>query len=201
MLLRFRDLFLGVAMCAASAGYATASDINGNFAIRGIGSAQCDQYTATYEEGETEVLRRVIHWMQGYLSARNKTTEGAFDTVPTYRPEDILALINAVCVENPEIRIEAAANGVLSLFEPTWISESSELSVLSEGGRRLPIRNAVLGQIQQALSDAGFYDADVDGVYGKRSAKALQNFQEKRGIEATGLPDLPTLLTLLVNEQ
>lgn len=201
MLLRFRDLFLGVTMCAASAGYAAASDVNGNFAIRGIGSAQCGQYTATYEKGEAEALRRVIHWMQGYLSARNKATEGVFDTVPAYRPEDLVALLNAVCVKNPEIRIEAAANGVFLLFEPTWFSENSELSVLEEGGQRLPIRKVVLGQVQQALSDEGFYDASVDGVYGKRSVRALKDFQEKRGIAVTGLPDLPTLLALLVNEK
>lgn len=201
MLLRFRDFFLGAAMCAAFAGHAAASDVNGNFAIRGIGSAQCDQYTATYENNEAEALRRVVHWMQGYMSARNKTTEDVFDTIPAYRPEDLVTLLNAVCVANPEIRIEAAANGVLSLFEPTWISEGSTLSILEEGERSLPMRSAVLRQVQQALADAGFYDADVDGVYGKRSAQALREFQAQRGMEQTGLPDLPTLLTLLVNQE
>lgn len=40
---------------------------------------------------------------------------------------------------------------------------------------------------QQALKDLGFYDGDVDGVWGPRSRGALIRFQERRGLLADGI--------------
>lgn len=200
MPLRTRLILLGASLATVT-GYATADDADGNFAVRGVGSAQCSQYTTAYEQREAQSLQRAVHWMQGYFSARNKTSDGVFDLMPVYRAEDLVALLNAVCERNPDIRLETATHSLVALFEPTWVTSSSELSVLEDGERNVPIRNAVMIQVQQALADAGFYDTVVDGVYGRRSASALRAYQADQEIAQTGLPDMPTLLRLLINDQ
>jgi hypothetical protein len=200
MPLRIRQFILGVSL-VMGAGYAAADDVDGSFAVRGVGTAQCSQYASSYDQAETKSLQRVIHWMQGYLSARNKISDGVFDLVPVYRAEDLVALLNAVCEKNPDIRLEAATNSLISLFKPTWVTSSSELSILEDGERNVPIRNAVLAQIQQALADNGFYDGVVDGVYGTRSANALRTYQSEQDLALTGLPDMQTLLRLLIGNQ
>lgn len=197
MFSRARNLFFVLPLTTIPA-QAIADDANGNFAVRGVGTAQCGQYTTTYQQGDVQALQRVINWMQGYVSARNKVSEGHFDLLPIYRAEDLVALLNAVCTQNPDIRLEAATHSLIQLFEPSWVTSSSELSVLEQGDLRVPIRNAVLAQVQQALANEGFYEGVVDGVYGARSANALRSYQSEENLEQTGLPDLQTLLRLLV---
>lgn len=200
MLLQYRVISVGFLITCIS-GASFANDINGNFAVRGVGSAGCNQYTEAYEQGNTETLERVLHWTQGYISARNKMTEGTFDTIPTYRVEDILALINVVCLNNQDSQLETATSSIIDLFEPVWLSASSNVSTLEADGQSLPLRDGVLRQVQQALADQGFYDSTVDGVFGARSATALRAFQSSEGLTETGLPDLATLMRLLLDSE
>lgn len=192
---------ISLGLCIASLpGPVLAMDSEGNFAIRGVGSATCTQFVATYDEGETAGILRVIHWMQGYFSARNKIQDGVFDAVPVYNPDQVASLINAVCRNNRDARIETAAHGIIALFENAWLSSPSDLVSLDQGGASLEIRSAILAQIQQALADRGLYSSSVDGVYGARTAEALRRYQAAEGFSETGLPDLPTLVELLKNE-
>lgn len=47
--------------------------------------------------------------------------------------------------------------------------------------------------IQQSLDESGFYSAGVDGVWGPKTVKAVQDFQVSSGLEPTGTIDEDTL--------
>ena len=47
--------------------------------------------------------------------------------------------------------------------------------------------------IQQALDESGFYTAGVDGVWGPKTTKAVQDFQVSSGLEPTGTINEATL--------
>ncbi len=50
--------------------------------------------------------------------------------------------------------------------------------------------------LQQSLSDAGYYDGEVDGVYGPATVDAVTAVQEAHGLPATGAVDKATAAAL-----
>lgn len=51
-------------------------------------------------------------------------------------------------------------------------------------------------QVQQALKDQGYYDGAVDGIMGVRTRRAIQAYQQEKGLPATGRLDERTLQAL-----
>ena len=51
-------------------------------------------------------------------------------------------------------------------------------------------------QIQQKLLDWGYYNGDVDGVFGSRTEKAVKSFQRSNGLTADGRAGTQTLAAL-----
>ena len=41
--------------------------------------------------------------------------------------------------------------------------------------------------IQQRLSELGFYEGDITGVYDRQTAEAVRNFQQQNGLTADGI--------------
>ena len=197
MTLQTSNIILRVCLVLV-AGSATADDVNGNFSVRGAGSTQCSQFSVSYDQAETEKIQRIVHWMQGYISARNKLESNTFDTIPVYDEKDLVTLLNIICVKNPNIILEGALNNLVSVFEPTWVVSSSKLSILENSDGNVPIRDAVMAQVQRALTNKGLYKGLIDGTYGSRSAEALKSYQSEKNLTQTSLPDIQTLLSLLV---
>jgi peptidoglycan hydrolase-like protein with peptidoglycan-binding domain len=52
-------------------------------------------------------------------------------------------------------------------------------------------------QIQMRLRAQGMYDGKVTGTWDDQTAKAVQEFQQERNIQATGEIDGPTIIALL----
>jgi N-acetylmuramoyl-L-alanine amidase len=55
---------------------------------------------------------------------------------------------------------------------------------------------SVVRQIQQKLSNWGYYKGNVDGIYGSRTVAAVKYFQRKNGLTADGLCGPNTLKAL-----
>ena len=53
-----------------------------------------------------------------------------------------------------------------------------------------------VSQIQQRLSDWGYYDGEVDGVYGSATQEAVMYFQEKNGLTPDGIAGPATLAAI-----
>ena len=56
--------------------------------------------------------------------------------------------------------------------------------------------NPRVKEAQGVLKNAGFYAGSVDGFMGAQTRKAISNFQDKKGLQATGRIDQVTLLAL-----
>lgn len=55
---------------------------------------------------------------------------------------------------------------------------------------------AVVSQIQTKLKNWGYYDGDVDGIYGSATERAVRTFQRKNGLTADGKAGAQTLEAL-----
>ena len=50
--------------------------------------------------------------------------------------------------------------------------------------------------MQQVLADLGYLEGDIDGAYGGGTAEAVSKFQTDRGLEATGIADVYTMMLI-----
>ena len=62
------------------------------------------------------------------------------------------------------------------------------------------IRPAVAA-LQVRLAEAGLHGGAINGLFGPSTARALLSYQERQGLERTGLPGLETVLALLEMEK
>jgi peptidoglycan hydrolase-like protein with peptidoglycan-binding domain len=69
---------------------------------------------------------------------------------------------------------------------PAMQSGAAATNVQSGQGLAASMDEAEIRRIQQALKDGGHYDGEVDGTWGTQSESALRDFQQARGLEATG---------------
>lgn len=66
-------------------------------------------------------------------------------------------------------------------------TESGEYAALSSGSSGSAVK-----KLQTALNERGYYSKTIDGVYGKGTAAAVQEFQRANGLDATGVADSAT---------
>ena len=59
---------------------------------------------------------------------------------------------------------------------------------------------SVVTQIQTKLKAWGYYSAEVDGVYGSRTEKAVKYFQQKNGLQADGVAGQATLAAMGITD-
>lgn len=62
------------------------------------------------------------------------------------------------------------------------------------------LASSTIEQLQRTLNDKGFDAGPVDGNWGPQTQSALRNFQQAKGLKATGQPDPQTLSALGVKE-
>jgi len=55
-------------------------------------------------------------------------------------------------------------------------------------------------QIQEKLSNWGYYSGSIDGVYGSRTEEAVKKFQRKNGLTADGIAGSATLAALGISD-
>ena len=67
-------------------------------------------------------------------------------------------------------------------------SSSSTLSTLTIGSRGDAVK-----ALQRALKDEGYYLGKIDGLYGKRTAKSVKEFQDDNDLPTTGITDGDTV--------
>ncbi|MBQ3404643.1 MAG: spore cortex-lytic enzyme [Oscillospiraceae bacterium] len=58
-----------------------------------------------------------------------------------------------------------------------------------------------VAQIQQKLSDLGYYKGSIDGIYGSMTEKAVRNYQSAKGLTVDGIAGNNTLKSLGIKVQ
>ena len=82
-----------------------------------------------------------------------------------------------------------AVNTAVILF-----AQKAEAATYKQGST-----GSVVTQIQQRLSDWGYYSGSVDGIYGSKTTAAVKYFQRRNGLTADGKCGPNTLAALGIN--
>jgi N-acetylmuramoyl-L-alanine amidase len=89
-----------------------------------------------------------------------------------------------------------AAFLILSIFFTTALAVSSlnrELGEATDALSKYGSRGEEVRAIQQKLKNWGYYDGEVDGVFGSKTQAAVKSFQKKNGLTVDGIAGPNTL--------
>lgn len=179
---------------------ALAADTEGSYGIRGAGSQSCQKFIEIVDKEPSEASL-FLRWIEGYTTGLNRMVEETFDVNPFVGNQPLSGILVAVCRDEPQMILENAMIRVLAILAPARVESQSDIQQLEYDGNQIATRQETLTKFQQQLSDLGFYNSSIDGLYGPGTRRALIAFQEQAGLETTGLPDAATLIALLINQQ
>lgn len=195
-----RSAWLALILAVAAPVAAEAASKDGRFAVKGAGVLTCKDFAKEFKERSQQFVL-FGGWLEGYVSAINRTKQGTFDATPWQSTEVMLALINNHCSQRPDERFFAVVTAMLQFFEGQQLTEDSEQVEAAVGENKVRVYQVVMKRAQEALAEAGTYKGAADGLFGPKTKAAFEAFQEKRGLPKTGLPDQQTLFLLFAQPE
>ncbi|HEY5876770.1 MAG TPA: peptidoglycan-binding protein, partial [Ilumatobacteraceae bacterium] len=74
--------------------------------------------------------------------------------------------------------------------------EATDAAVRELGGAAADVLITSTTQLQLALTELGFYDGPIDGVYSAETIEAVRALQRSLGVPETGIIDTPTMIAI-----
>ena len=96
-------------------GLAAAKDVDGQFAVFGVGAENCATYLVARDKGGA-AERWYHHWLAGYLSAVNTAAASTFDILGGKSLADILDWLEGYCAVNPEMNFTNAVADMAAIL-------------------------------------------------------------------------------------
>jgi len=186
---------VALATCALTE-VAAANDSNGNFALKGAGYLPCQVMVAERAK-RSETYFLIGGWIEGYTSAYNRYVVDTYDVTPFESLELLLSVMQQHCEKNPNDRIYAVLNSMLTQLHPERLKAGSERVKITDGKRTTVLYRETISRMQNELKRRGLYRGAVDGRYTDETRSALIAFQSDIKFDTTGFPDQTTLWRLL----
>jgi Putative peptidoglycan binding domain len=133
------------------------------------------------------------------LAAKTPVESGTAESLAHTRAEAVRAALLEHGVDPSRVALEPpAAEKAAKEGVPTQLSLTTDAPAQSEAQGAPPpaVKDDLVRDVQGRLDSAGFAPGPVDGKLGPLTQRALRNFQEARGLEATGALDARTLAAL-----
>ena len=106
---------------------------------------------------------------------------------------DFEAAQQAITDQTPLLQASQQFNAAAVALEMSWLRLYADAGCLA--GQQKQAEAAVsdyTATLQQALSDAGYYQGQADGVYGPETVDAIEALQQAHGLPVTGTVDKAT---------
>lgn len=175
---------------------AQAADGDGRFMVKGAGISRCEDFSAAVAE-RGAAFYSYAGWIEGYLSAMNRYEAGVYDHASWHSTDMLMAAIDRACEQQPQASFHAMVNQLANSLRRNAIAEQSPLVPIQNERIGMVLYAETLRRLQAALRQRGFKGVEVSGAFDVSTREALLEFQKSRGLEPTGLPDQPTLASLL----
>ena len=98
---------------------ASAADVDGNYAVWGVGQASCHQFTQAYAQQATQDYK---NYLEGYLTAFNTLADGVYQATGKNTTTDNLTVLQAHCSANPLHSYERAVQSLLAQTRTTLLN-------------------------------------------------------------------------------
>jgi peptidoglycan hydrolase-like protein with peptidoglycan-binding domain len=100
--------------------------------------------------------------------------------------------------ETPLTQASQQFNAAAVALEMSWLRLFSDAGCLTDEQQKQATRAVTdyTTALQKSLREAGYYDGEVDGVYGPETVDAVESLQEAHGLPSTGTVDAATAAAL-----
>lgn len=174
-----------------------AADERGAFAVKSMGTATCRHYLDARAKGDREYVL-FAGYLGGYVTAYNQLTPGTFDILPWQSVDTLLRMMASYCQKNPSTVLAVAVTSLVRVLEADKLTSPSSMVEAGTGKKRTQIYREALVRAQEKLAELGFYKRNPNGEFDAATRRALEQYQERKGIPKTGLPDQHTLFQLFL---
>ncbi len=179
----------------ASISVAAAADQKGEYSIRGAGLVSCQIYNQE-RTARSPAYDVIGGWMDGYITGINQYAGDTYDAAPFETTELYAALVSEYCKKHPETTVFAVLNSLVKYHWKDRLPASSPKAEVVVGKQKAMLYIEVIRQIQQRLSQRGFYHGKVTDSYEPAVQKAMGAFQSSIHFKPTGFPDEASLWQL-----
>ena len=173
-----------------------AADDNGQFAIKGLGLANCGRFVEARNSQSREYFQ-FGGWINGYLSATNRYEKQTFDIAPWQHTGLLAGWLMRFCQDNPEVPFVRAMAIMVNTLGKERLTMRSDLVEAHAEDAAINIYETILQRVQERLSELGRYKGAPSGKFDSQTQSAIRGFQRASGLQPTGLPDQSTLAKLL----
>ena len=186
-------VLLGLALAAP----VHAADESGQFAVKGAGATACGSYVQALEQKDQNTLYAYGGWIEGYVSASNQFLDDTYDIAPWETSQTLALLLANHCRNNPGVPFLTAVRQMVEALKEQRIERRSEVVEAAQDGRSIALYRETVRRMQERLAERGLYEGAAEGDFDEATRAALAAFQEQAGLNATGLPDQPTLMQIM----
>lgn len=184
----------------ASVRVAAAAGQKGQYGIRGAGLVTCQVYNQQ-RKARSSAYDAIGGWMDGYITGMNQYAGDTYDAAPFETTELYAALVSEYCEKHPETPIFTVLNSLVKYHWKDRLRAPSPKVEVAAGGQEVMLYGGVIRQVQQRLSQRGFYHGKLTDSYGPSVRKAMAAFQRSIHFRPTGFPDEASLWQLLKTGQ
>lgn len=184
----------------ASVRVAAAAGQKDQYGIRGAGLVSCQVYNQQ-RKARSRAYDVIGGWMDGYITGMNQYAGDTYDAAPFETTELYAALVSEYCKKHPKTPVFAVLNSLVKYHWKDRLDASSPKVEVVVGEQKARLYVAVVRQIQQRLSQRGFYHGKITDSYGPAVQKAMGAFQRSIHFKPTGFPDEASLWQLFAVQQ
>ena len=174
---------------------ATAADQDGHFGIKGIGASACAEYVQAAAAG-SPLAGRYLGWANGYLTRLNQTDAQTFDILPWQSTRMLYVLLGDYCQQHPDKSFGTAVSALTKALQTQRLTRESGVRQYTNDNGSVFLYEEVLRLAQKRLNEATGAGIAVNGNLDDATTEALEKFQQAHKLQASGLPDEPTLQLL-----
>lgn len=169
---------------------------SGQFAVEETGRMTCAQFVAAKAKGGP-AMAQARGFIDGYLTAANRYEPQTFDLTPWHNAAALALILEAHCKAQPAEALAMAAQRLVAGLQPVRLAEPSKLLVVSDGTHRTIVYEQILRRAQSELIRQKLLAGPATGTFTSATKLALAQFQTRRQLTPTGVPDPATLWLLL----
>ena len=190
----FKTALMGIFLLS-SAGI-QAADESGNFVYKGAGITSCSDFVSARKQGGNTYFM-YGGWIEGFISGANLYEQATYDLLPWQNTDLLAASLAKYCTSQPDEPFHRAVTRMMQSLYAQRLQSSSPIVVLKSDENSVAVYKEVIVRMQKRLTEKGHYTGESHGVFDQATRDAVLAFQAARGIQATGLPDMVTLVHLM----
>jgi len=123
--------------------------------------------------------------------APTRTQTPASVTGVEHAEKEFSDTLSGITADTPLTEASEQFNAAVVGLEAAWLQLLAQSGCLSDDrqAEAVAAMKSYTTDLQEALADAGFYEGDVDGIYGPETVHAVESLQKENELPVTGTMD------------